>query len=97
MMTTSRAKPTRQDRYVVTSPPSSGPIAAAIAAAAPTNAYVFFWAAPVKLPWMSDCIAGSNNEAPSPPTMAQKMMTGAKLWVRVMASAPTAYASRPIT
>ena len=31
-------KPTRQDRYVVTKPPRSGPTAAAMAAAAPTRA-----------------------------------------------------------
>ena len=66
MMTTSSPKPTRHDRYVVTNPPSSGPIAAAIAAAAPTSAYACFWAAPVKLPWISDCIAGSSSEAPEP-------------------------------
>ena len=36
--TTSRKKPTRHDRNVVTKPPSSGPTAAAIAAAAPTRA-----------------------------------------------------------
>src|SRR5438270_494232 len=39
-------------------PPSSGPTAAAIPAAAPTSAYACFCAAPSKLPWMSDCIAG---------------------------------------
>ena len=38
MITTSSAKPTRHERYVVTKPPSSGPTAAAIAAAAPTRA-----------------------------------------------------------
>ena len=38
MTTTSRPNPTRHDRYVVTNPPSSGPTAAAIAAAAPTRA-----------------------------------------------------------
>ena len=48
-------------------PPSSGPTAAAIAAAAPTRAYTFFCAAPWKLPWIRDCIAGSSSDAPSPP------------------------------
>jgi hypothetical protein len=38
MITTSSAKPTRHDRYVVMKPPSSGPTAAAIAAEAPTRA-----------------------------------------------------------
>ena len=57
----------RHDRYVVMNPPTSGPTAAAIAAAAPTSAYAFFCAAPSKLPWMSDCIAGSKSDAPSPP------------------------------
>ena len=38
MMRTSNANPTRHDRYVVTNPPSRGPIAAATAAAAPTIA-----------------------------------------------------------
>ena len=39
---------------------------------------------------MSDCIAGSSSEAPSPPMIAQKMMTAVRLWARVMARAPTA-------
>ncbi len=50
MTTTSRAKPTRHDRKVVTNPPSSGPTAAAIAAEAPTSAYAFLRAAPSKFP-----------------------------------------------
>ena len=50
-----------------------------------------------KLPWMSDCMAGSSSEAPRPPTMAQKMMTAVRLWASVIAKAPTAYANRPIT
>ena len=29
---------------------------------------------PSKLPWMSDCMAGSSSEAPSPPMIAQKMI-----------------------
>ena len=29
--------------------------------------------------------------------IAQNMMTGVRLWVRVMANAPRAYASSPIT
>src|SRR5262249_18173497 len=64
--TTSPAKATRHDRYVVMNPPTSGPIAAAIAAAAPTSAYARRCAGPWKLPWISDCIAGSISEAPSP-------------------------------
>jgi hypothetical protein len=39
---------------------------------------------------MSDCIAGSSNDAPSPPTMAQKMMIAVRLWARVIARAPIA-------
>ena len=38
MITSSIRKPTRHDRNVVTNPPSSGPTAAAIAAAAPVSA-----------------------------------------------------------
>ena len=38
MMPTSSRNPTRHDRNVVMNPPSSGPTAAAIAAAAPTSA-----------------------------------------------------------
>ena len=38
MITTSSAKPTRHDRYVVMKPPIKGPTAAAIAAEAPTSA-----------------------------------------------------------
>ena len=71
-------------------PPSSGPTAAAIAAAAPTRAYTFFCAAPWKLPWIRDCIAGSSSDAPSPPMTAQKMMIAVRPWARVIASAPTA-------
>ena len=97
MTTTSSAKPTRHDRYVVTKPPRSGPTAAAIAAAAPTSAYAFFVRRPSKLPWMSDCIAGSSSDAPRPPMIAQKMMTAVRLWASVIASAPIAYASRPST
>ena len=38
MISASRPKATRQDRYVVMNPPSSGPTAAAIDADAPTRA-----------------------------------------------------------
>ncbi len=38
MITTSSKNPTRHDRKVVTKPPSRGPTAAAMAAAAPTMA-----------------------------------------------------------
>ena len=38
MTTASSRNATRHDRYVVMKPPSSGPTAAAIAAAAPTSA-----------------------------------------------------------
>ena len=71
-------------------PPSSGPTAAATAADAPTSAYARFCAAPVKLPWISDCIAGSSSEAPRPPMIAQKMMIGVRLCASTMDSAPTA-------
>ena len=46
---------------------------------------------------MSDCIAGSSSEAPSPPMIAQKMMIAVTLWARVIATAPIAYPSRPST
>ena len=88
--TTSSANPTRQDRNVVMKPPSSGPTAAAMAADAPTSAYTFLCAAPSKLPWISDCIAGSSSDAPSPPMTAQKMTTAVRLWASVIARAPTA-------
>ena len=81
----------------MTNPPSSGPTAAAIAAAAPTNAYAFVRAAPSKLPWISDCIAGSRSDAPRPPMIAQKMMIVVRLCATVIAAAPIAYASRPST
>ena len=42
-------------------------------------------------------MAGSSSEAPRPPMTAQNTMTVVRLWVRVMANAPTAYASSPIT
>ncbi len=35
-------------------------------------------------------MAGSSSDAPSPPMTAQKMMMAVRLWVSVMASAPTA-------
>ena len=38
MTTSSSAKPTRHDRKVVMNPPRSGPMAAAMAAEAPTSA-----------------------------------------------------------
>ena len=95
MTTTSSRNATRYDRKVVMKPPSSGPTAAAMAAAAPTRAYVAFWAAPSKLPWMSDCMAGSRSDAPRPPITAQKMNTGATVWLRAIARAPMAYASSP--
>ena len=75
---------------MVTAPPSNGPTAAAIAADAPTSAYARRWAAPSKLPWMSDCIAGSNRDAPSPPMMAQKITMVIRFWATVIASAPMA-------
>jgi hypothetical protein len=71
-------------------PPSSGPTAAAIAAAAPTRAYAFFWATPSKLPWIRDCMAGSSSDAPIPPTSAQNTMIAVRPWARVMARAPRA-------
>ena len=74
----------------MTKPPRSGPTAAAIAAAAPISAYVFFCAAPSKLPWTSDCIAGSSSEAPRPPMIAQKMMIAVMLCASVIARAPIA-------
>ena len=78
-------------------PPSSGPTAAAIPAAAPTSAYACFCAAPSKLPWTSDCIAGRSSEAPRPPMIAQKMMTAVMLCASIIAVAPVAYPSRPMT
>ena len=71
-------------------PPSSGPTAAAIAAEAPTSAYAFRCIGPEKFPWIRDCIAGRRSEAPSPPTTAQKMITGTRLLAIVIASAPAA-------
>ena len=90
MTTTSSRNATRYDRNVVMKPPISGPTAAAIAAEAPTRAYVAFWAAPSKLPWMSDCMAGSRRDAPRPPMIAQKMMIAARLWPNAIARAPMA-------
>ena len=58
MMSASRRNPTRHDRSVVRKPPISGPIAAAMAAEAPTSAYALACALPSKLPWISDCMAG---------------------------------------
>ena len=74
----------------MTKPPSNGPTAAAIAAAAPMSAYVFFCAAPSKLPWIRDCIAGSSSDAPRPPMIAQNTMIAVRLWARVIARAPIA-------
>ena len=74
----------------MTKPPSSGPTAAAIAAAAPTSAYALVRAAPLKFPWIKDCIAGSSSDAPSPPMIAQKMMIAVRLWASVIARAPIA-------
>ena len=71
-------------------PPSSGPTAAAIAAAAPTSAYARRCIGPWKLPWISDCIAGRSSDAPSPPMTAQKMTIGSRLCESVIDSAPTA-------
>ena len=39
---------------------------------------------------MSDCIAGSRSDAPSPPKIAQKMMIAVRLWASAIASAPMA-------
>jgi hypothetical protein len=93
----SSRKPTRHDRYVVRKPPSRGPTAAAIAAAAPTIAYAFFCSLPSKLPWISDCIEGSSSDAPRPPTIAQQTMIGTRLCESAIDSAPSAYPSRPRT
>ena len=35
-------------------------------------------------------MAGRRSEAPIPPKIAQKMMTGARLWVSAIVNAPTA-------
>jgi hypothetical protein len=90
MMIASPRNARRHDRNVVMKPPISGPIAAAIAAEAPTSAYTRAWALPSKLPWISDCIDGSSSEAPRPPMMAQKTMIGTRLWASVIEIAPTA-------
>ena len=58
MITASSRNPTRHDSRVVTKPPINGPIAAAIAPAAPIRAKTFARILPSKLPWISDCIAG---------------------------------------
>ena len=58
MISASIRNPTRHDSTVVTKPPISGPIAAAIAPDAPTSANTFARIFPSKLPWISDCIAG---------------------------------------
>ena len=81
---------TRHDRYVVMKPPSSGPTAAAIAAAAPTIAYAFLRAVPSKLPCTSDCIAGSSSDAPMPPMIAQKTITAVRLCASIIATPPIA-------
>ena len=47
-------------------------------------------APPSKLPWMSDCMAGSRSDAPIPPMTAQKMMTPVRFCANTMAMAPTA-------
>jgi hypothetical protein len=44
---------------------------------------------------MSDCIPGSSRDAPMPPMIAQKTITGSRLWVNVMEIAPTPYPHRP--
>ena len=90
MTITSPKNATRQERYVVMNPPSSGPTAAAIAAAAPTRAYARRCIAPSKFPWISDCIEGSRRAAPSPPTTAQKTTIGSRLCDSVIDSAPAA-------
>ena len=58
MITASSRKPTRHERSVVRKPPSSGPIAAAMAAEAPIRANTLARAFPSKFPWMRDCMAG---------------------------------------
>ena len=78
-------------------PPTSGPTAAAIAADAPTKAYAFFCAAPSKLPWMSDCMAGRSSDAPRPPMIAQQMTIVRRFCATAIDSAPSAYASNPKT
>jgi len=42
------------------------------------------------LPWISDCIDGRSSDAPMPPMIAQKMMTGTMVWASVIEIAPTA-------
>src|SRR5690606_2983367 len=93
--TTAASSPnaTRHDSVVVMTPPSSGPTAAAIDAAAPTSAYTDLRAAPSKLPCTRDCIAGSSSAAPSPPTTDQKTTTATRLCASVIATAPVPYAS----
>jgi hypothetical protein len=39
---------------------------------------------------MSDCMAGSSSEAPSPPMIAQNTMMAVRPWATVMARAPVA-------
>ncbi len=90
MITTSPAKATRHERYVVMKPPSNGPTAAAIAAAAPTSAYARRCIGPSKLPWMRACIDGNKRDAPRPPMIAQKITMAVRLCASVIASAPIA-------
>ena len=90
MMTASSMNPTRHESNVVKAPPMRGPIAAAMAPAAPIIAYTFACIFPSKLPWMSDCIAGRYSEAPRPPITAQKTMMAARPCANTIATAPEA-------
>ncbi len=67
MIRSSKPNPTRQDRYVVMKPPSSGPTAAAIPADAPTSAYALRCIGPEKLPWIQGLHSGRSSDAPRPP------------------------------
>ena len=91
MMTTSSRKPTRHDRYVVTKPPISGPIAAAIAAdGADERVRLLHARRPRSCRGSATASPGSSSDAPSPPMIAQKMTTAVMLWASVIASAPIA-------
>jgi hypothetical protein len=88
-MTTSPANTQRQEKYVVQTPPISGPTAIAMAPAAITRPYARGRPSGGKLPATSATIAGRISAAPIPSRTDQPRMSTARFGARAVVSEPT--------
>ncbi len=86
--TTSPANTSRQEAYVVASPPISGPTAIAMAPAAPTRPYARGRPSGAKFPATSATIAGMISAAPIPSRSDQPKSSTPRFGARAVVNEP---------